>query len=348
MAFCLLLLNSISFAQQVNYKTRVEVLHKNIEHYFKANKTGLYYETADSVQKDNPHSWLWPLCALLQGTNEMEAFVTGSNVMEPVVKAIDQYYSPINPPAFQDYVTSERKSSRFYDDNQWIAITYLDAYRRKPNPKYLKDSKMIYDYMITGMDTVAGGGLYWKEGELDSKNTCSNGPAILVALQLYKITKEKRYLKTAMSVYNWTNKNLQAPDGLFYDAIKIPSLKIDKRLYTYNAGSMLQANSLLYTITKNKKYLIEAQRIAKAAKAHFFKNNRLPLDYWFNAVMLRGYQELYNIDKNKGWIDFFIVDANSIWLERDEHDFLKKGKHKSLIDQAGMLEIYARLGQIGL
>jgi len=345
---CLLLLNATSMvvsAQAINYKNCVEVLHNNIEQHFKATKTGLYYETTESVQKDNPHSWLWPLCALVQAANEAETLLPGTTYMEPVVKAIDQYYSQKIPPAYQDYVTSERISSRFYDDNQWIAIAYMDAYNRKSNPKYLKASKEIYDFMITGLDTIAGGGFYWKEGELNSKNTCSNGPGILVALQLYKITNDKQYLKTALAVYKWTNKNLQAPNGLFYDAIKIPSLKIDKTLYTYNAGSMLQANALLYTITQDKMYLSEAQRIAKAAKAHFFKNNRLPPNYWFNAVMLRGYQELYNLDKNKEWIDFFIQDANSIWLERDANNFLKGGQHK-LIDQAGMMEIYARLAQI--
>jgi mannose/cellobiose epimerase-like protein (N-acyl-D-glucosamine 2-epimerase family) len=42
---------------------------------------------------------------------------------------------------------------------------------------------------------------------------------------------------------------------------------------------MLQANAILYAITKNRKYLKEAQRIATAAKRYFFKNNRLPPNY---------------------------------------------------------------------
>ena len=127
--------------------------------------------------------------------------------MQPVVKAIDQYYSPKEPPAYQDYVTAERLSSRFYDDNQWIAIAYMDAYQRNPDPKYLKASKMIYEFMLDGLDTVAGGGIYWKEGELDTKNTCSNGPGVLVALRLYQTSKEKHYLNTALAIYDWTNKN---------------------------------------------------------------------------------------------------------------------------------------------
>ena len=36
-------------------------------------KTGLYYETNDSIKNEHPHSYLWPLCALIQATNEAEA-----------------------------------------------------------------------------------------------------------------------------------------------------------------------------------------------------------------------------------------------------------------------------------
>ena len=44
-----------------------------------------------------------------------------------------------------------------------------------------------------------------------------------------------------MLLYNWVNKNLKAPDGLFFDNIKIPSKEIDKRNFTYNLGTMLQS-----------------------------------------------------------------------------------------------------------
>lgn len=335
---------SVVAVQGPNYKTKAEETYKNINRYFTDRKTGLYFETTDTVHRENIHSWLWPLCALVQAANEMERLHPGKKYMEPVIKAIDQYYNKKKPAAYQDYVTAERLSSRFYDDNQWIAIAYLDAYRRNRKPKYLQVAKMIYTFMMSGADQQAGGGLYWKEGDHSTKNTCSNGPAILVALELYKATKEQRYLKTAKEVYNWTSKTLQSEDGLFYDNIKIPSLKLDKAFYTYNAGTMLQSNVLLYEITKDKKYLIEAQKIAGAAKDYFYKKDRLPSHYWFNAVMLRGYVALYQVDHNKNWIDFYKQDALQIWeKERDEQGLLGKKDKKSLIDQAGMAEIYARL-----
>lgn len=339
---------SSSFKEKTaNFKVYTSTIHKNINLLLKDQKTGLYFETTDSIQKENLHSWLWPLCALVQAANEMEVIAAKQEYLKPVNKAIDQYYSEKSPVAYQDYVTAERLSSRFYDDNQWIAIAYLDAYNRTLEAGYLKKAVMVYDYMMTGIDEKAGGGLYWKEGDFTTKNTCSNAPAILVALQLYKITKEKKYLETALSVYDWTNKTLRAPEGLFYDAIKIPSGEIDRKFYTYNTGAMLQANALLFGITAEKKYLKEAQQISKAAKSYFLKDNRLPGHYWFNAVLLRGNIELYKIDKNPDWINIFRNEAQRIWIEeRDGADLLGERKEKTLIDQAAMMEIYARLLQL--
>ncbi|RQO75793.1 glycoside hydrolase [Pedobacter sp. KBW06] len=339
--------NEEKSAQKATFEQYVSAISKNINLRLKDTKTGLYFETTAAVQKENPHSWLWPLCALVQAANEMDVLYPKQQHLKPVVKAIDQYYSEKAPVAYQDYVTAERLSSRFYDDNQWVAIAYLDAYNRTREQHYLKNAIMVYDYMITGMDNKAGGGLYWKEGDFSTKNTCSNAPAVLVALQLYKATKEKKYLETALAVYDWTNKTLRSPEGLFYDNVKIPGGEIDRKFYTYNAGAMLQANALLYDITRDKKYLQEAQQIAKASKAYFFKDNRLPGHYWFNAVLLRGCIELYQIDRNKDWIDIFRNEAQRIWKEEnDAEHLLGKNKEKSLIDQAAMMEIYARLIQI--
>jgi Glycosyl hydrolase family 76 len=349
LVFCFLI-TTLSFSQQdkATYLERINTINTNINHLFYEPKTGLYYETNDSIKNEHPHSYLWPLCALIQATNEAEAVGSTSVQMQPVINAINQYYNTLPPaPGYQAYVTKEKTDSRFYDDNQWIAIAYLDAYNRTRKPFFLDKATEIYRFMMTGFDTLSGGGLYWREDQKTSKNTCSNGPGILVALQLYKITHQKQYLDTALLLYNWVNHHLQTPEGLYYDAIRIPSLKIDSALYTYNTGTMLQANALLYEITKNKSYLQEAERIATAAKGHFYKDSKLPGNYWFNAVMLRGFQELYRIDHNHQQLQFFYDDAERVWKdERDENNLSGVHKAKSLIDQAAMMETYARLAEL--
>ena len=336
-----------SQSSKTNYQQRINIIQNNINSRFYDAKTGLYIETTDSSKNEHPHSFLWPLCALIQAANEVD-FLNKKNTMQPVVKAIDQYYSPRPPaPGYQAYVTAEKRDTRFYDDNQWVAIAYLDAYNRTHQSNFLNKGKEIDRFMMTGFDTLSGGGLYWEEDHKTSKNTCSNGPGILIGLQLYNITKQKPYLDTALMLYNWANKRLQAPDGLYYDNIKIPSLELGKAIFTYNTGTMLQANVLLYNITKDIKYLTEAERIAKAAKEHFYKDGKLPGNYWFNAVLLRGAIALYKVDKNKAQLQYFIDDANRIWQEeRDENNLLGTKPAKTLIDQAAMMEIYARLAAI--
>jgi hypothetical protein len=335
-------------AQLPDYRSRINLLYQQINAKLSDETSGLYYETTDTAKNENKHSFLWPLCAYIQAANEMEAITPQKSYMQPIVNAIDQYYASRPPyPAYQAYVAKEKKDDRYYDDNQWVAIAYLDAYNRNHKKEFLEKSEMICRFMLGGLDTVAGGGFYWNEGKKTSKNTCSNGPGILVLLQLYKITHDPEYLNTAIAVYKWTNRTLQAPDGLYYDNINLSDLKIGKAKITYNIGTMLQSNVLLFEITKDQKYLTEAERIAKAGREHFFKNGRLPDGYWFNAVMLRGYQALYKVDKNKAWIDFYLQDADAIWnTQRDANNMVGAKPAKSLIDQAAMIEIYARLQEI--
>jgi uncharacterized protein YyaL (SSP411 family) len=338
-----------SVAQTVDYTSRIQTINKNIYDKFYDKPVGLYFETNNVAANKGNHSFLWPLCAMIQAANEMEVLEPSKQYIAPVMKAIDQYYSDRAPaPAYQAMVVKEKTDPRFYDDNEWVAIALMDAYSRTHNKKYLETSKMIYRFLLTGLNNVAGGGgFYWEEGNLKSKNTCSNGPGVLVALRLYQATKQKAYLDTAIKVYNWTQKNLLGPNGVYFDAIKLPSLKIDSAYYTYNAGTMLQAGVVLYNITKDKKYLNDARSVAVASENHFYKNGKLPGNYWFNAVLVRGYMELYKIDKNKKQLQFIIDDAEHIWKdERDEQNMLGKRKTKSLIDQAAMLEIYARLQKL--
>ncbi|WP_374950438.1 glycoside hydrolase family 76 protein [Mucilaginibacter sp.] len=339
-----------SVAQTAGYKAQISQLDKNIYTVFYDKPTGLYLETNNVAENKGQHSYLWPLTALLQAANEQESLAPGKQHIAQVMKAINQYYSGRAPaPGYQAMVVKEKADTRFYDDNEWIAIALMDAYNRTHNQQYLETSKLIYRFLLTGYDEATGGGFYWEEGNLKSKNTCSNGPAILVALRLYQATKQQNYLDTAIKVYSWTKRNLLSPTGVYFDNIRVPSLKIDSALYTYNAGTMMQSAVLLYNITRNNAYLTDAINLANASEKQFYRNGKLPDNYWFNAVLLRGYLELYKVDKNKQRLQFFINDANRIWKEeKDDRGFVGRKSVKTLIDQSAMLEIYARLQELQL
>lgn len=344
--FFLLFMNAVCFAQKANYKEQANIVYNNIYKHFYDSTRGLFKERTVLKKEDKPYSFLWPLCALIQAADGMEAMNPGQQYMKPVVQAINKYYNDSLPPrpGYDSYVREFGGGDRFYDDNQWIAIAYMDAYNRTTNKEYIKLAREIYDFMLSGYDTAAGGGMYWKEFDHTTKNTCSNGPGVLVALQLYKATMNKSYLDTALLIYNWTKKNLQAPDKLYWDNIKIPSGKIDEHKYTYNTGTMLQSAVLLYNITNDKKYLEEAKAVAESSHQFFFRNNKFPDHYWFNAVLLRGYVELYKVDHDKKYIDAFKEYVSAVWeKERDNDNLIGKEKEKSLIDQAAYLEMLTTL-----
>lgn len=111
-------------------------------------------------------------------------------------------------------------------------------------------------------------------------------------------------------------------------------------------------------------YLSDAQNIAVGGYNFFFEPkidaNRRNVkmlkkgNVWFTAIMLRGYIELYQLDKNKTYLDAFKCSLDTAWKNgKDENGFFDEdltGKEKNpskwLLTQGAMVEMYARLSII--
>jgi len=282
---------------------------------------------------------------MYQAANEIEKLEPKANLMDPLVKNMSYYLNTAPPaPGYTDYIMKLKPGERYYDDNEWIGIAALDGYARTKKKSDLALGKMMYDFVMTGYDQALGGGVYWKEGDLSSKNTCSNGPAALVALQLYQATKNKAYLDTALKIVNWTNSKLQTPAKLYYDNIRVRNGSIGKATFSYNTGTMLESYVYLYEITKDKKYLDEANAIADSSLTFFYGRDKFRDGYWFNAVLLRAYQHLLKFNKDTKYIIGFkkCLD-NSLKTEKNEQGlFIGRDGVQNLVEHGGMLEILAR------
>ena len=351
--FCLLCCLPACFtvcAQQTtahkNYRQSVLQLNNAIRQHCLDTSTGLYKEIMP--EKGKPNTYLWPLCGLLHAANEMEKAGMQQLAMNSVLTAIQAYYDASTPPVpgYDSYVVQQGGGTRFYDDNQWIGLALMDAYFRTGQKNYLDKSREIYRFMISGYDTVTGGGLYWEEGNHSSKNTCSNAPGIVLALQLYKATRVKNYLDTALLLYRWVNKTLRSPQGLYWDNIHTENKKIDTHIYSYNSGAMLQANVYLFELTGEKQYLSAATQLADSAGIYFYGNGKFRDGYWCNAVLLRGLQQLAAHADVHRWINAFEQCTDEALLRSVNGMMTWKDKTTDLVNQAGMLEILARLSFI--
>jgi uncharacterized protein YyaL (SSP411 family) len=166
-------------------------------------------------------------------------------------------------------------------------------------------------------------------------------------MQLYKATGERKFLDTALLIYNWVNKNLKAHNGLYYDNIQVGTKRIGKAIYSYNTGTMLQSNLYLYEATRQDKYLTAAITIADSAQVFFYNDGKFRDSYWFNAVLLRAYQHLLKFNPDKKYISAFkLCLDNSLKTDLNEFHLMGESKPLDLVNQSGMLEILARFAYL--
>lgn len=334
-----------------------------------AEYTATYLATEEQQSLPNPYSYLWPysdtfsaVCALLEATHNTRY----ANMLEQrVLSGLEEYHDTRRQPeAYASYINNAPLSDRFYDDNIWLGIDFTDAYRLTGKQSYLRQAQTIWRFIESGMDKKLGGGIYWCEQKKHSKNTCSNAPAAILALKLFRSTKDSTYLKQGQELYHWTQVHLQDTcDGLYFDNLSLKG-EISQIKYAYNSGQMMQAAALLHQITGEKHYLSEAHRIAESCHHYFFtpftpaegKPFRLLKkgDVWFTAVMLRGFIELYHIDGNHIYLDTFKRNLDYAWKHARDNDGLFntdfsgqcQNERKWLLTQAAMVEMYARMAAL--
>lgn len=340
------------------------------EHYpYKDDYKADYLGGGENSNKANPYAYLWPYSGSLSATVALYENTKSKQVLKnidtKVLVGLAEYFDTRKPVGYASYVNSAPQSDRFYDDNVWLGIDFTDLYLLTKEKQYLDKALEVWAFVESGMDEKLGGGIYWCEQRQESKNTCSNAPSVVYLAKLYEATKENKYLSQAEDLYKWTQQNLiDWTDHVYFDNINLKG-EVDKRKYAYNTGQMIQAGALLYKLTRNKQYLTDAQNAAKGGFNHFFYDEKdkdsgkslkilQTSNNWFIAVMMRGYVELYHVDKNKLYIDAFQKNLDHAWKHMRESNGLfnkdwsgsKQEKSKWVLDQFAIVEMYSKMAQV--
>ena len=297
-----------------------------------------------------------------------------ANYDNRLLTAIDQFRNTRNGGAEAYAVYPGDGDERYFDDNIWVGIDMVDLYMLTNETKYLDRAKLVWNFILTGTDEIMGGGVYWKEG-LNSKHTCSTAPAAVLAAKLYEVTQEPNYLQSAKDLYAWCKETLQDPsDYLYWDNARLSdendpnsAIVIAKEKYSYNAGQPMQAASLLYKITHEAQYLTDAQNIAGAAYNKWFIpfNSAVlgesfqilePGHVWFQAIMFRGFIELYKINNDRTYVTAYEKTLTHAWLSdcRNPGTHLLNGDFRGgtaqtsweILHEGACVEMLARLASL--
>lgn len=339
------------------------------ENYPRQSGDRATYLAEGADQSVNEYSYLWPYSGTLSMMSALYDATGDSQYLDQInhvtLEGLDRYYDTSREPyAYASYITTST-ADRFYDDNIWLAIDLTDLYLTTGDEEYLANARDIWAFILSGRDDVLGDGIYWCEQKKHSKNTCSNAPAAVCALKLYKATGEEEFLTTGRALYEWVFTTLRdKEDDLYFDNISLEG-NISRAKYSYNSGQMIEAGAMLYSITGEDRYLREAQATAHACYDRWFPQvqdgeQQIRImesgDVWFDAVMLRGLIALYRIDGEAEYLDAVSRTLDYAWRNGRDKDGLF-GKYLSkqdenprrwLLTQAAYAEMSARMAKVDL
>ncbi len=268
---------------------------------------------------------VWPQGQAIAGALDLAA-VTGD--YRPASSAIAALSLYRQGPAYAPDIAYGPGQDRYYDDNEWLGLDLVQAYNQTGNQAYLDRAEGLFDFLQSGQ--TPSGGMHWVENSrTPSRNTCSNGPAIELALRLYQATHDGKYLDFATKTDAFLESTLRSPSGLYYDSIGDDGT-LHPDIWSYNQGTPIGADVLFYQVTGDQTYLDRAKQTAAAALTHLGQDDRL----WkqppaFNAIFFRNLLQLDRIAPDPRYRQALDSYLGRVWTQA-------RDPKTGLFDQGGV------------
>ena len=310
-----------------------------------AGSHGLFAETPGNSMKP---ATVWPLGQVLNAALDVAAINGDYRDVNSIFSKLSIYE---NDGAYAPGVWTTGKH-RLWDDNAWIALDMLQAWRQTGDMRYVQSVEKMMPFFDAGIRP--DGGVWWQENNSHmSVNTCSTAPVEQVMLGMYEATGDHAYLDRALRIDDFLQRRLRRDDGLYVDHIGADG-RVNNAIWSYNQGTPIGASVQLFRITGDHAYLDRAQRTADAVIAWATHNDTL----WkqppaFNAILFRNLLALDAVSPQPAVHDLMRDYLKRAWNEaRDPQSgwFTKAGigsysdsGRGTSIDQAAMVQMFAML-----
>lgn len=257
--------------------------------------------------------------------------------------------SPVKYHSARGTVAGLGSGDCFFDDNIWVARNYLRAYEILGDEWYLEEAIRVNNWVLSGWNEELGG-VVWSEAGLAAdadaqhleRGLSANACSIIVNAmlsQLAKTPEESRfYLEWAERFYEFCKKMQNTPESYdywngihtVYQNGTAQNGDINRVHYSYNSGSMILANLVLYDCAeeeeKKSAYLHDALKTAEAADktfrsydagagCHYYQG-----DPWFAAILNEAYYELWQHGQASAssYLEFFAENVAAAYSNREE------------------------------
>lgn len=330
-------------------------------HFAVDDGSGLYLEQVPAGAEDRPYAFEWPFSqahiAIADLANQPLIGRHYDDALATAAAAQEHYWDAdggtTGLPGYASYPVGEYGDGGdyFYDDNEWVGLLDVQRYLTDGDDAALARAEEIFALVVSGWDTDPShpnpGGVFWTQAPWSSdRNTVSNMPGAQLGLRLHQITGEQSYLDWALRMYDWTNENLQRPDGLYSDHVDLAGT-IEPTVWSYNQGVPVGVNVLLYQATGDQRYLDEAVRVADAAYRYYVTEGRLAdQPAFFNSIFFKNLLLLESEIGGSKYRTAMQDYADDVWSEhRDPATglFVFEGDRTQLLEQAAVTQIFAVL-----
>lgn len=219
---------------------------------------------------------------------------------------------------FVKYFGSDWTSNDYNDDILWWTLACTRVYEATGERRYLDQARKHFDWVwSTQTDTVFGGGIWWRNDEHKTKNSCVVQPGIITAFHLSRHLSDAAYRVKAESLYAWQKRTLTEPTGKVYDAINFSGLA--KGSTTYNQGTFIGSAQLLGHITDAEKAADWTR--ANLCDANGIIKNNVQSDFGtFSQILVRYVMRMARRPGGEKYLAWMEANAASAWKNRRTRD----------------------------
>lgn len=239
---------------------------------------------------------------------------------------------------FANTFTSAQNTSlaflnKFYDDEGWWALAWIDAYDHTRDPRFLSMAESIFADMAAAWDDTCGGGIWWSKDK-KYKNAIANELFLSVAAHLVNRTTgatRSQYLDWGNKEWTWfRGSGMINAKGLINDGLGnsrdqtagVGCTNNQRTTWTYNQGVVLGGLAELSKANRDPSLPKAAQRIAMAAITLLTDNNGILHDpcepkcgadgEQFKGIFVRNLVLLNQTHPEPAYKSFVYTNATSI------------------------------------
>jgi predicted alpha-1,6-mannanase (GH76 family) len=226
--------------------------------------------------------------------------------------------------------------NKYYDDEGWWALAWIDAYDLTHDKTYLSMAESIFADMAASWDDTCGGGIWWSKDK-DYKNAIANELFFSAAAHLVNRTSgstRRHYLDWSNREWKWFQASgMINAKGLVNDGLNNGRGRSSgpvctnngRTTWTYNQGVVLGGLAELSSAKHDPTVKQAAQKIAMAAITQLVDDNGVLHDpcepkcgadgVQFKGIFVRNLVLLSQLQPQTEYSSFIDKNADALWKD---------------------------------